>query len=92
MTVAPRPRVNLLGNTLDDCIPASIEKHAIAMVEAYATRRKYNELINRGYCLEMMCGDFLAGAISTGGRSLPHFFQFLPGEQKLAIYQLIVGT
>jgi hypothetical protein len=43
---------------------------------------------SRGYCLEMICADFLAGANLDSGqpdvllRSLSHFFQFLPGEQK----------
>src|SRR6202166_4812043 len=45
---------------------------------------------SRGYCLEMICADFLAGANLESGNS--HFplqstlrlFQFLPGEEKLA--------
>jgi hypothetical protein len=43
---------------------------------------------SRGYCLEMICADFLAGA-NLGGddtgvllRSALRFFQFLPGEEK----------
>jgi hypothetical protein len=45
---------------------------------------------SRGYCLEMICADFLAGANLDGAqpdvllRSLSHFFQFLPGEQQQA--------
>jgi hypothetical protein len=43
---------------------------------------------SRGYCLEMICADFLAGA-SLGDQnpetllySMTRFFQFLPGEQQ----------
>ena len=44
---------------------------------------------SRGYCLEMICADFLAGANLDNGdpdillRSAVRFFTFLPGEQKL---------
>jgi hypothetical protein len=43
---------------------------------------------SRGYCLEMICADFLAGANLHNGdsetllRSALQFFKFLPGEQK----------
>ena len=43
---------------------------------------------SRGYCLEMICADFLAGATLDNGnpelllQSLKHFFKFLPGEQQ----------
>jgi hypothetical protein len=42
---------------------------------------------SRGYCLEMICADFLAGAnLDNGGPemlldSMTRFFKFLPGEQ-----------
>jgi hypothetical protein len=40
---------------------------------------------SRGYCLEMICADFVAGANLDSGHmllhSLSHFFKFLPGEQ-----------
>jgi hypothetical protein len=45
---------------------------------------------SRGYCLEMICADFLAGANLDNGnpdtflRSVSRFFQFLPREQKQA--------
>ncbi len=45
---------------------------------------------SRGYCLEMICADFLAGANLDNGdpelllRSSLRFFQFLPGEQRQA--------
>src|SRR6266571_5037987 len=45
---------------------------------------------SRGYCLEMICADFLAGAnLETGNpelllQSISRFFKFLPGEQKHA--------
>ena len=43
---------------------------------------------SRGYCLEMICADFLAGANLDSGnpeillRSMKNFFKFLPGEQR----------
>jgi hypothetical protein len=43
---------------------------------------------SRGYCLEMICADFLAGANLDNGNpeillhSLQQFFKFLPGEQR----------
>ena len=43
---------------------------------------------SRGYCLEMICADFLAGANLDNGnpeillRSMTRFFKFLPGEQR----------
>jgi hypothetical protein len=52
---------------------------------------------SRGYCLEMICADFLAGANLDGGQpealrhSLARFFQFLPGEQRQAFIQQIVN-
>src|SRR5436305_7154261 len=52
---------------------------------------------SRGYCLEMICADFLAGANLDSGQpevllhSLSRFFQFLPGEQRHAFVQLLHG-
>jgi len=43
---------------------------------------------SRGYCLEMICADFLAGANLENGdpevllQSVTRFFKFLPGEQR----------
>ena len=43
---------------------------------------------SRGYCLEMICADFLAGANLENGnsqvllRSMLRFFKFLPGEER----------
>jgi hypothetical protein len=43
---------------------------------------------SRGYCLEMICADFLAGANLDNGDpemllfSMTRFFKFLPGEQR----------
>ena len=43
---------------------------------------------SRGYCLEMICADFLAGANLDSGNpeillhSIRQFFKFLPGEQR----------
>jgi len=48
---------------------------------------------SRGYCLEMICADFLAGANLDSGspdillNSVIHFFQFLPGEQRQAFVE-----
>jgi hypothetical protein len=45
---------------------------------------------SRGYCLEMICADFLAGANLDNGapeillNSIKRFFKFLPSEQKHA--------
>ena len=48
---------------------------------------------SRGYCLEMICADFLAGASldtedpSVLLQSMSRFFKFLPGEQRQAFLQ-----
>ena len=48
---------------------------------------------SRGYCLEMICADFLAGASLDGEdssvllQSMSRFFKFLPGEQRQAFLQ-----
>src|SRR5881275_1069874 len=45
---------------------------------------------SRGYCLEMICADFVAGANLDSGQpdvllsSIARFFQFLPCEQRQA--------
>ena len=45
---------------------------------------------SRGYCLEMICADFLAGAHLDGGNpeillnSISRYYKFLPGEQQQA--------
>ena len=45
---------------------------------------------SRGYCLEMICADFLAGANLENGdsqillQSILRFFKFLPGEERKA--------
>jgi len=50
---------------------------------------------SRGYCLEMICADFLAGANLDSGqpnvllRTISRLFTFLPGEQKHAFAQLV---
>src|SRR5437763_6660118 len=50
---------------------------------------------SRGYCLEMICADFLAGANLDGGqpdvllRSISSLFKLLPGEQKQAFAELV---
>jgi len=48
---------------------------------------------SRGYCLEMICADFLAGANLDNGNpeillhSIRRFFKFLPGEQQHAFIE-----
>jgi hypothetical protein len=43
---------------------------------------------SRGYCLEMICADFLAGAHLDNGNpeillnSISHYYKFLPCEQQ----------
>jgi hypothetical protein len=50
---------------------------------------------SRGYCLEMICADFLAGASLDGIRpevllnTLSIFFQLLPGEQQQAFAAMV---
>ena len=45
---------------------------------------------SRGYCIEMICADFLAGANLENGnshsclQSILSFFKFLPGEESKA--------
>jgi len=52
---------------------------------------------SRGYCLEMICADFLAGANLDNGNpdvllhSVSRFFKFLPGEQRQAFVEQITG-
>ena len=46
---------------------------------------------SRGYCLEMICADFLAGTNLGGGnpeillQSVRRFIRFLPGDQKQSL-------
>ena len=50
---------------------------------------------SRGYCLELTCADFLAGANLDNGNpdvllhSVSRFFKFLPGEQRQAFVEQI---
>jgi hypothetical protein len=52
---------------------------------------------SRGYCLEMICADFLAGAHLEEGnpeillQSIQRFFKFLPGEHKHAFLEQVNG-
>jgi hypothetical protein len=52
---------------------------------------------SRGYCLEMICADFLAGANLDNGnpeillQSVRRFFKFLPGEQRHAFLEQANG-
>jgi len=50
---------------------------------------------SRGYCLEMICADFLAGANLDSGQpgvlvsSMARYFKFLPGAQRQAFVEQI---
>jgi hypothetical protein len=50
---------------------------------------------SRGYCLEMICADFLAGANLDNGqpdmllRAISRFYEFLPGEQRQSFAEQI---
>jgi hypothetical protein len=50
---------------------------------------------SRGYCLEMICADFLAGANLDSGQpdvllhSLSRYYGLLPGEQRQAFARLV---
>jgi hypothetical protein len=52
---------------------------------------------SRGYCLEMICADFLAGASIDGGgpelllQSISRYYRFLPGEQREAFRSEVAG-
>ncbi|MGA7568428.1 MAG: hypothetical protein WBW53_20410, partial [Terriglobales bacterium] len=53
---------------------------------------------SRGYCLEMICADFLAGAHLDNGdpqillNSLSRYYKFLPGEQQQAFLENLRET
>jgi hypothetical protein len=53
---------------------------------------------SRGYCLEMICADFLAGASLENEdptvllQSMSRFFKFLPGDQRQAFLHEIEKT
>ena len=52
---------------------------------------------SRGYCLEMICADFLAGANLENEnpevflQSALRFFKFLPGEERQTFLQNVNG-
>jgi hypothetical protein len=51
---------------------------------------------SRGYCLEMICADFLAGSNLDNDdptvllQSMSRFFKFLPGEQRRAFLHEVI--
>jgi hypothetical protein len=53
---------------------------------------------SRGYCLEMICADFLAGANLENGdsgvllQSIERFFKFLPGHERRAFLRRATET
>src|SRR5713101_1363865 len=52
---------------------------------------------SRGYCLEMICADFLAGADLDNGNpeillnSITRYYRFLPAPQKQAFFKQVAG-
>jgi hypothetical protein len=52
---------------------------------------------SRGYCLEMICADFLAGAHLDNGNpeillnSISRYYKFLPAPQKRAFFEQVAG-
>ena len=52
---------------------------------------------SRGYCLEMICADFLAGAHLDDGdpeillNSISRYYKFLPGEQQQTFLESLRG-
>jgi hypothetical protein len=52
---------------------------------------------SRGYCLEMICADFLAGASIDGGnpdillQSISRYYKFRPGPQQEAFRSEVAG-
>ena len=53
---------------------------------------------SRGYCLEMICADFLAGAHLDNGNpeillsSISRYYTFLPAPQQRAFFEQVAGT
>ncbi len=53
---------------------------------------------SRGYCLEMICADFIAGVHLAGGnpeillQSIIRFFKFLPGQERRAFLDQVNGN
>ncbi len=53
---------------------------------------------SRGYCLEMICADFLAGAHLDNGNpeillsSISRYYRFLPAAQQRAFFDQVAGT
>ena len=62
-----------------------------------ARPQEHGALESRGYCLEMICADFLAGANldnedpTTLLQSMSRFFKFLPGEQRQVFLHEVTG-
>ena len=52
---------------------------------------------SRGYCLEMICADFLAGASMEGGnpeillQSISRYYKFLPSAQRYRFLSEVVA-
>jgi hypothetical protein len=68
-----------------------VYKSQIPAIETAALMLGTNK--SRGYCLEMICADFLAGAHLDNGNpeillnSISRYYKFLPGEQQQAFLE-----
>jgi hypothetical protein len=73
---------------LSELIYFKVYKSQIPVIEAAALMLGTDK--SRGYCLEMICADFLAGANLDNDdpaallQSMSRFFKFLPSEQRQA--------
>jgi hypothetical protein len=71
-----------------DTFVVSHNKPSPARAPPVARSRVFDPDKSRGYCLEMICADFRAGAHLDNGNpemllnSITRFFKFLPGEQR----------
>jgi hypothetical protein len=80
----------LTGGEPHEIIYFKIYKSQIPVIEQAieTAARMLGSDKSRGYCLEMICADFLAGANLDHGnpeillQSIRQFFKFLPGEQR----------
>jgi hypothetical protein len=74
------------GHRANDSIRATFAALATSAIETAALMLGTDK--SRGYCLEMICADFLAGANLDGGdpelllQSQRRFFRFLAREQQ----------
>ena len=85
-----KPYLNREGNgTARDSLLQGLQKPDPVIEQAIETAAlMLGSDKSRGYCLEMICADFLAGANLDNEspeillQSITQFFKFLPGDQK----------